>query len=204
MEFDKYKAVIFDLDGTIFDKSWLPLRLVMADLFNVPILWAERKARKILKGIDFGNEECFYDALFAKMSEIKNGLTPEKARRWYFDRYMPLQVAALEHYYTPRPFIDVLIQSLRDKGIKTILYSDYGSAKEKLVALNLDPAYFDIIASSQELGGLKPSQASMQRLLSKIVVPASQCLMIGDREDTDGASAASVEMEYRGIDVLTY
>lgn len=199
MIFDNKSAVIFDLDGTLYDNRILPLRLIVADPFNIFKLKAERKARKLLKGIDFKDAAGVYDALFAKMTEVNSRLTVEKAREWYQETYMPTQVAMLALYEKPRPCVDNLLQSLRDRGMKIILYTDYGHAREKVQALNIDPAYFDVIASAPKMGGLKPCKQSIERLLEYCGITAKDTIMIGDRDDTDGAAAQSVGMDYYNV-----
>ena len=67
LDINKYSAVIFDLDGTLYDNKRLPIRLILADIPNMFVLGAERKALKALKGIDFKDAGSVYDALFAKM-----------------------------------------------------------------------------------------------------------------------------------------
>lgn len=74
-------------------------------------------------------------------------------------------------------------------GVHVVLLSDYGFAKEKLEALGLDTALFDWIVSAPELGGLKPASQLMDAVTGRMQVSSSQCLVIGDREDTDGAMA---------------
>lgn len=193
------RAVVFDLDGTLYDNKWLPIRLILADLPNMFVLGAERKARKMLKGKDYVNAAGVYDILFATMAQIKGWKDPERARRWYQDRYMPNQVACLSLYYTPRPMVDELLRALREKGIKTILYTDYGHAREKLEALNIDPELFDGIASAPKMGGLKPCKASIERLMERYDLRAEETLIVGDREDTDGASAKAVGMSFYNV-----
>jgi len=199
MNIENISAVIFDLDGTLYDNKRIPLRLILADVFNMFVLGAERKARKALMGIDYKDAAGVYDALFAKMAEVKKGLTVEKAREWYQQRYMPNQVAVLAMYYTPRPCVQDMLESLRAKGKKVILYTDYGHAKEKIEALNIDQTYFDVIVSAPKLGGLKPCKASIERLVEQNGLNPSETLYVGDREDTDGAAAASVGMEFYNV-----
>lgn len=199
MNMENLSAVIFDLDGTLYDNKRLPLRLILADLPGVFTLSAERKARKAIKGIDYKDEAGVFDALFSKMAEVRRGLTVNKARTWYLERYMPTQVAVLSMYYTPRPCVDELLQSLREQGIKTVLYSDYDFAVDKLQALNIDPAWFDAVVSAPELGGLKPCRQSIERLFERYGLTATTTLMVGDRDDTDGATARSVGMDFYNV-----
>ena len=40
------KAIIFDLDGTLYESRHFPLRLILADPLHICTLAAERKCRK--------------------------------------------------------------------------------------------------------------------------------------------------------------
>ncbi|MDO4497624.1 MAG: HAD family hydrolase, partial [Bacteroidales bacterium] len=148
---------------------------------------------------DYGTEENFYQALFQTMVEVKSSLTPEKARAWYNEKYMPLQVAILAMYFTARPLASELLEAMRQQQLKLVLYSDYGCAYEKLQAIGIDPALFDYVISAPELGGLKPSRASMQRLIEKCGLNPAETLFVGDRQDTDGESAQAVGMEFYNV-----
>jgi HAD superfamily hydrolase (TIGR01509 family) len=58
--------------------------------------------------------------------------------------------------------------------------------------LGIDPAQFDWVVSAPELGGLKPAPELMQQVAGKMQVQPSECLVIGDRMDTDGEMAKAV------------
>jgi FMN phosphatase YigB (HAD superfamily) len=49
------------------------------------------------------------------------------------------------------------------------------------------------------LGGLKPAPEVLKKVLEKMKVTAEQCLVIGDREDTDGALAQSIGAAFQLI-----
>ena len=42
------KAIVFDLDGTLYESRHFPLRLILADPLHIGMLGAERKCRKKL------------------------------------------------------------------------------------------------------------------------------------------------------------
>ena len=63
---------------------------------------------------------------------------------------------------------------------------------EKLEALDIDPAQFDLVISAPELGALKPSEPCARRVLEMLEAKPETTLFVGDREDKDGASAKAV------------
>lgn len=196
---DKYRAVVFDLDGTLYNNKGLPMKLILGDLRNMWVLGAERKARKQIKGQDYQSAEGVYKALFEKMAEVKKSRTAEEARCWYEEKYMPLQVSVLRMYFEARPLVTELLEAMRNRGLKCILYSDYGHEVEKLQALDIDPKLFDATLSAPELGGLKPSRKSMERLMEKFGLDAATTLYVGDREDTDGDSARPFGIDFVNV-----
>lgn len=181
------EAIIFDLDGTLYDNRCLPWLLPLAELFCLRLgyLARERKVRKGLKGENFGSEEAFYQRLFSAISPQH----PERAERWYHSHYMPLQARILRWFCRPFPWVKPRLEELREQGIKVALYSDYGFAKEKLQALGIEPQLFDLIVDAPSLGGLKPSIESAQRLMQMLQVQTQATLIVGDRDDTDGETA---------------
>ena len=152
------KGVIFDLDGTLYDKKGLPGRLVLSQIpsFSLGILSRERKARKTLMGREFPDGDSFYEALFSEMAS--SGKEIAKIRKWYNDNYMPSMVRILGRYYNAYPWVGKTLSDLKGKGVKVALLSDYGMVEEKLSALGLSPDLFDGgVFAAPETGGLKPS-----------------------------------------------
>ena len=91
------------------------------------------------------------------------------------------------------------IHDCQQKGIQLVLLSDYGFAKEKLQALGLSPALFDWVISAPELGGLKPAPELMHIISERIGVAPQECLVIGDRDDTDGEMARRTNAQFRKV-----
>lgn len=189
------QAVVLDLDGTLYDKRHLARRLVLRHLCALSLLAAEQNARKQLKGKNFGSEAAFYDHFFRQMSHA-HLYTVRVARWWYFRVYMPSMVRIIGRRYRLNAWVEPLMAACRERHIRLAVYSDYGCVPEKLAALGLRADMFDLAVSAPELGGLKPAAESAARVVEMLRVPAENCLFVGDRNDTDGASARAVGAEF--------
>lgn len=189
------KAVIFDLDGTLYLKPGLPLRLICADIPHMFVLGNERKARAELKGHLFGTPDAYYDALFARVAELSH-CTPEMARRWYEGSYMPKMQRILRRHYRLEPWVDTVLPELWRRGIKTAVYSDYGCVTERLEALGFDCGWVNMVADAPSLGGLKPCKESAMKICETLGVRPEETVLIGDRDDTDGESARRCGMRF--------
>ena len=186
------KAVIFDLDGTLYDKSGLARRLVWSHLQRgrLSLLKREREVRKELRDKHFDSEEAFYDAFFARFAR------PELARYWYFEEYMPDMVAILRKHYRIAPWVENTMLELRAQGLKVAVFSDYGFVQQKLEAIGFRLSWADYICDAPELGGLKPCKKSFDKICQTLQVQPSDCLMMGDRYDTDGKGARNIGMAF--------
>ena len=182
------RLVIFDLDGTLYAKP----HMVWHMLFSAPsewrLMWAERKTRKQLRGKWLGDENKFYQTYFQTMATYCS-LSTDQLRIWYFEKYMPLMVNVIRKYYKTAEWILPLILECKKRGIRLVILSDYGHTHEKLEALGIENDLFDWVVSAPELGGLKPAPQLISKVTEYMGVTTGQCLIIGDREDTDGQLA---------------
>ena len=188
LDLDGIKAVVFDVDGTLFDKSRLPLWLILADPLYMFVLNNERKARKDLAGTYFGDERTYYEALYGRVA-IRSHVSSKRVKWWYEHRYMPSMVRVMKRHYRLYRWVPELLPQMRAQGIKVALYSDYGCVEERLAALGFDPSWADFITDAPSMGGLKPCRESLLAVCHKLGVEPSETLMVGDRDDTDGESA---------------
>lgn len=182
------RVVVFDLDGTLYSKPGMALRMLCASPLHWRKMWAERKTRKHLRGKFLRDEASFYNAYFQLLAQFADS-TPDAMRDWYQRQYMPLMIQVIKKYYTLSTWVKPFINECRKRGIYLIVMSDYSHTHEKLTALGLDINIFDWVVSAPELGGLKPAPQLLQQLLVRMGCTPKQCLLIGDREDTDGTMA---------------
>lgn len=189
------RVVVLDLDGTLYAKRRMPLYMLLGDLLEAPLLLKERRVRKAMRGQWFGSAEAYEKAFFDNM--VKGRLcTVSFMRWWYATCYMPLMVEVVRKHYRPRPWVQSFVEDCRKMGVALVVLSDYTFAREKMQALGLDTSLFDWIVSAPELGGLKPAKELMRIVTGRMGVKPSQVVVVGDREDTDGAMAHAAGAEF--------
>ena len=186
---------MLDLDGTLYDKTGLARRMVRRLWWCLPLLAAERFARRNAHYVQFASEEEFFGFFFATMAR-GHWWTARMAGTWYHTVYMPAMLRLIKRYFHPRLEVMALIQEAKSRGIKLAIYSDYGCVEEKLEALNIDPGQFDLMVSAPQLGALKPSEPCARRVLEMLNADPATTLFIGDRDDKDGQSARNVGAKY--------
>ncbi len=182
-ELQNIDAVIFDLDGTLYNRRGFIPRLIVRLLPTLYFLIRERLTRRALAGRHYGTEREFRDAFFCKNARFE---------RWYDEVEMPAMVHILQYHHHSESWARELITELRRRGIKICVYSDYDAPREKLRALGYSLTDFDLIVTATQMGGLKPAKQSIEGVVERLGVSANRCLIIGDRDKTDGASARAV------------
>ncbi|MCM1034570.1 MAG: HAD family hydrolase [Paludibacter sp.] len=189
------RLVVFDLDGTLYDKHGLAWRLMLSQWRNLLTLKAERSVRKRLRGVFVGDETLFYQTLFDAIAHECN-LSHRQVSVWYRESYMPAMVKILRQSYEAAPFVRELLLQLKHSGVRVVVFSDYGEVPAKLEAIGLSAKMFDGVFDAPALGGLKPCKEAFLSLLRQMNTQPHEALMIGDREDTDGEGARCVGMRF--------
>ena len=192
---DYCKTVIFDVDGTLYDKTGIAQKMVRRLWWCLPLLMAERLARKNMHYVQYASADEFFGAFFYQMAR-GHWWGPKIAEEWYHYVYMPAMVRIIHKSYHPREDVMAIVAECRKRGLQMVIYSDYGSVIAKLEALGIDPSPFDLIISAPELGALKPSESCARRLLEMLEADPKTTLFVGDREDKDGASAKAVGAQF--------
>ena len=101
----------------------------------------------------------------------------------------------LDHILSCRfPMVDSFFEALARRGIKIGVFSDY-PIEDKMAMLGL---YADASCYSLErdIDRLKPQTEGLQKLVKKMGLNGSQCLLIGDRDSRDGACARRFGMPF--------
>ncbi len=184
------RAVIFDLDGTLYESRRFPLRLILSDPLHISFLASERKIRRQLRERHFDSVQEYYDTLFTLMGK-GSARRARKCREWFLHSYMPAQIRIIREVFGPREGAKQLLRALRAKGYKLALLTDYGCAEEKLSACALSASDFDAVWESPALGGLKPRAEVFLGACAALGVQPGEALMVGDKADTDGGALAA-------------
>ena len=189
------KTVIFDLDGTLYDKRGLAARMVRRLWWCLPVLAAERLARRNAHYVQFADAEEFFAYFFTTMAR-GHWWSAEMAATWYNRVYLPTMVKLIAKTCPRRENVVALLRRAKEDGLQTAIYSDYGCVTDKLEALGIDPQQFDLMVSAPELGALKPSKLCAERVMELLNADPSTTLFVGDRDEKDGESARAVGAKF--------
>ncbi len=195
VDLSKVRAIVFDLDGTLYDNSRFPFWLVTSRVADTFVFSAERKVRRMMKGMDLDNVDSFYDSFFSHLSD-KSRFTAEEARDWYWKVYMEMFPKILHKHYKANAGVEEVFACLDHMNIPTAIYSDYPLVKERVEALGLPSDLCENYWSAPDMGAFKPAIRPMHEIASAMGVEADELLVVGDRVDTDGKSAFSCGAQF--------
>lgn len=193
--FSKYKAYIFDLDGTLYDNRKMGFNLVRRDLLHITYIKGERVARSKLRGIEFPSKEDFYKRFFAEAAAVA-GVSVEKYSSWYTNKYKHVLTRTLKNSYKGHSEALDVFKKLRESGAKVSVYSDYCGVEARMTALQLPPESVDFAFDAEEFGALKPAASPFLKIAGKMGQSPENILVIGDRTVTDGKGAKLAGMDF--------
>lgn len=200
---DRYDLYIFDLDGTLYDQS--KLRKIMRRKLISGILSLKIPIRHLRIIRDFRRERENHKSYASESIETDQ-------YQWVSSR---LQIdtdhvrKVIEHYIHELPLknlyrcqypgIREFFRELRRCGKLIAIHSDY-PVSAKLAALELE-ADATVSATDHDLRSLKPNKTGPLLLCNKFNIAPESAIFIGDRKDTDGASAAAAGIDFLQVDV---
>lgn len=199
------RALLLDLDGTLYDRRRLHLRIFF-DLLqaygNAPVsgyhtvraLRAFRQAQETLRSSEAcGDIAALQLQLACRQSGHSPTFVAACVRQW-------MEEAPLRHLPACMiPAVPELLEFARHAGIRLALCSDYPGLR-KIEAMGLE-RFFDqvICAQDPEIGSLKPNPQILQVALRRLGIAADQALYAGDRPEVDGTAAARAGIDYINI-----
>jgi FMN phosphatase YigB (HAD superfamily) len=191
---EQAQALIFDLDGTLYDAKYITLRFLAACPLDIRLIGAERRVRRDFAGSDFASAKAYYTAFFDALSR-QTGRHPAFLRQWYFDCYMAAMLRILKRFYHARTGTVALFEALHG-AIPFAVYSDYPLVDERLRALGIDPLLVDKRYGPEDFGAQKPAARPFRCIAEDLGCEPAAVLVVGDRDDTDGAGAGAAGMRF--------
>lgn len=195
------KAVIFDLDDTLYDYNSInPIGIsnvrelakeklgITHEAFEEALKWARKETKAGLGNVAAGHNRLLY---FQKTLEYL-GENPTSIALEMYEAYwgtllreMSLNNGAME-----------LLNYLKNKGIKIGICTDLTVhiQHRKLRKLGID-AYIDALVTGEEVGVVKPDKKMFDLTMKKLGVESKECIHVGDSyaKDIVGAENAGIK-----------
>ena len=195
------KAVIFDLDNTLYDydecnapamKKAAEIGSKLFDCTEEKFLAVNDEAKILVKRqMNYNNaaqhSRVFY---FQKTAELF-GVSPAKAVLPLYNAYWDTFIDAMQPYDDAISFVT----ALKAKGIKTAICSDMTALIQfrKIEKLGLTDL-IDCVLTSEETETEKPSPVNFHHTLDKLATRPEETIYIGDSvyKDIDGALGTAI------------
>ncbi|MDR3302736.1 MAG: HAD family hydrolase [Spirochaetaceae bacterium] len=184
----KFDAIAFDIDGTLYPNYRFYLRIMPCSVAHIPLLFAFRKMRKIMRSVSY--TEDFYDAQARVTAEILRK-DPAAVKRQIdtciYKLWQP-------HFQGLKPYRGVreTIEAFRRNGYKTAVLSDF-PVGDKLEGMQLH-GIWDVELCSEQIGQMKPALKPFQRLADELGCPPERILYVGNSVSFDICGAKNAGM----------
>lgn len=190
------KLIILDLDGTLYNQNIL--RFVNSVTLIINLFKRSLTISDIFILFNFRKEQERYSDNEQPLNHIIDSLAvkfkrpPADIRRirakWMIDNQSKALRTAKRRWLAKR------ISRLRRSGIAVAIWSD-NPIEKKLAYLSYHPDYC-LSNENEEVGIGKPNPKGLLQILSFFEIPKTQTILIGDREDRDGAAAARAGVRF--------
>jgi len=190
----RIKAVLFDIDDTLFDSTTLAKMARMNAIkamieCGLPIKNVQKGYSLLMKIVKkYGSN---YDEHFDRLLETLGCIRDPKIIAAGIIAYHDTKLG----YIKPNPDVIPTLISLRDEGCKLGIVSNGRSVKqwEKLIRLGLHH-FFDAVIISEDVGSEKPQSKIFRVATKKLRVKPEETIYVGDDLETDvlGANKAGL------------
>lgn len=174
----RYKAAIFDMDGTILD-TLEDLR----DSVNAALAWAgfpERTLDEVRSFVGNGAWKLIERAVPAG--------TEEETARKVLDFYRPWYEAHARIKTAPYPGVPEALAALQAAGVRLAVASNKPDPATKQLAAHYFPGLFDAAIGAKDGVAVKPAPDAVLEVMGLLGVTAAETVYIGD-SDVDIATA---------------
>lgn len=191
------RGVVFDLDGTLYDKRPLEWFMVRDMPLSLLRLLRYTRVRSGLAGVDLHHGPAIARETLTRLS--RDPSDHEAWTRWITERYEPAVLRGLREACALQPGVELLLARLRAAGARLGLVSDYRGVPERLAALGLAPSSFDFMLVTEDLGAMKPAPRMVDLTLAGMGQPGAAMVMVGDRAFADQRFAEAAGMRFLGV-----
>ncbi len=170
----QFRAVIFDVDGTLFDT--LPSLSAAANSVLALVKLQEIPASILRKALNHGLEHMFREAIALQTPEVGPTLATELENEFLQEyRHRWLTQAPLYAH------LNVALVCLRDMGLKLGICTNRDrSSTEVLLAQSCIDDYFEVIVGMGDAPHPKPAPDPILIALDHLGVAAHEVLFVGD------------------------
>lgn len=194
----KLKAVLFDIDGTLY-----PIKYLNRQFFKLSLLTPLKsrnffKARKLVRRNMLSRPE---ERLTREEFLVEQAKSVKKNVK-YFDRVY--RILQNKRRLIPYKHVKETLAELKNMGLILGVLSDF-PVENKLKELGVEE-YFDMTLSAENCAFLKPDRRAFEYILSEMNLNREECLYVGDskRKDYDGAMNAGMRAELIGFTFNNY
>ena len=184
----KYKAVIFDMDGTILNTLEDLKNATNYSLrqFGMP----ERSLEEVRMFVGNGIRKLVERAVPAGTSEEKIAQV--------FDVFLEYYEIHSADNTSPYPGILELVEKLKKSGIKTAVSTNKADVPAQELGREYFNGIFDLIVGQQDGLKVKPAPDSVNKILSILDIQKKDAIYIGD-SDVDVQTAKNSGLEFIGV-----
>lgn len=196
----KYKAVVFDLDGTLYNQTKLRLNMAVrlgvyycSHFWKIKELFVLKYFREVrdkwdeIRVDDAGVDDAQYAYVGGKKG-VSAEYVERVVKKWIYDNPLDL----LGKYRNEK--LNSYIEGLQAAKIPVVIFSDY-PIEDKIAALSIKPDGMYCPGDERNID-LKPSPMGLELILNDFALAPEEILMVGDRDEKDGEAARRAGVDY--------